>query len=197
MHRRPRLLLTFFLAIYGAACLVHPGSGGFLDAVDLAIHETGHIVFAPFGEFVGFAGGTLAQLIMPVVFALYFWRQGDRHAATVPAWWFAQNLWNISVYAADARAQLLPLVGGGEHDWAYMLGRLGWLQLDTRIARLIWLAGVLTYVVSVVAGVRYARAAKAGAAITPEDAVLPDSLPPRPPGPASPPAPARSRPRRR
>ena len=154
MLRRSRLLLTLFLAIYGAACLAHPGSDGLLDGVDLAIHETGHLVFGPFGEFVGFAGGTLAQLIMPAVFAVYFWRQGDRHAATVPVWWLAQNLWNISVYAADARAQLLPLVGGGEHDWAYMLGRLGWLSLDTRISRVIWLTGVAVYVASIVQGAR-------------------------------------------
>ncbi|HET7621203.1 MAG TPA: hypothetical protein VFK39_04800 [Gemmatimonadaceae bacterium] len=159
MPRKARLLLTIFLAVYGAACLAHPEAGGFLDAVDLGIHETGHLVFAPFGEFVGFAGGTLAQLIMPSLFAAYFWRQEDRHAATVAFWWLAQNCWNISVYAADARAQDLPLVGGGEHDWAYMLGRLGWLQLDTRISRLIWLVGVLVYVMSIVQGVRYARAA--------------------------------------
>ncbi len=159
MLRRSRLLLTVFLAIYGAACLAHPEAGGLLDAVDLGIHETGHLVFGPFGEFPGFAGGTLAQLIMPVLFAVYFRRQGDRHAATVAHWWIAQNLWNISVYAADARAQALPLVGGGEHDWAYMLGRLGWLQLDTRISRLIWLVGVLVYLVSIAQGVRYARAA--------------------------------------
>jgi hypothetical protein len=157
MPRRSRLILTIFLAIYGAACLAHPESGSLLDAVDLGIHETGHLVFGPFGEFVGFAGGTLAQLIMPSVFAVYFWRQGDRHAATVPIWWLAQNLWNISVYAADARAQLLPLVGGGEHDWAYMLGSLGWLQLDTRISRLIWLIGVVVYLMSIAQGVRYAR----------------------------------------
>jgi hypothetical protein len=166
MLRRSRLLLTICLAVYGAVCLTHPGSGGLLDAVDLGIHETGHLVFGPFGEFLGFAGGTLAQLIMPAAFAVYFWRQGDRQAATVPLWWVAQNLWNISVYAADARAQALPLVGGGEHDWAYMLGRLGWLQLDTRISRLIWLVGVLVYVVSIVQGVRYARTASDESAAT-------------------------------
>jgi hypothetical protein len=174
MLRRSRLLLTIFLALYGAVCLAHPGSGSILDSVDLAIHESGHLVFGPFGEFIGFAGGTLAQLIMPSVFAVYFWRQGDRHAATVPAWWLAQNLWNISVYAADARAQLLPLVGGGEHDWAYMLARLGWLTLDTRISRVIWLTGVLIYVASIVQGVRYSRVAP-GDAVTERRDQVPDA----------------------
>lgn len=171
MLRRSRLLLTIFLAIYGAACLAHPASGGLLDAVDLAIHETGHVVFGPFGELVGFAGGTLAQVIMPSVFIVYFRRHGDRHAATVALWWLAQNFWNISVYAADARAQALPLVGGGEHDWAYMLGRFDLLRLDTRISRLIWLVGVLLYLASVVQGVRHARMSSDESTTTAEGAV--------------------------
>jgi hypothetical protein len=38
-----------------------------------------------------------------------------------------------------------------------MFGRLGLLQLDTRIARLIWLTGVLLYVLAIVLGVRSAQ----------------------------------------
>ena len=34
-----------------------------LRAVDLAIHETGHLVFAPFGEIITALGGTLFQLL--------------------------------------------------------------------------------------------------------------------------------------
>ena len=82
-----------------------------------------------------FAGGTLFQLIMPAIFVGYFLRRKDSHSASVALWWVAQNFWNISVYAADARAQELPLVGGGEHDWAYLLGELHWLQYDQRVAR--------------------------------------------------------------
>ena len=113
-----RLALTIALALYGIPSLLHPDAGRLLDSVDLAIHETGHLVFGPFGEVIGFAGGTLFQLIVPMAFVVYFFRRGDRHAATVPLWWVAQNCWNISVYVADARTQELPLVGGGEHDCA-------------------------------------------------------------------------------
>ncbi len=159
MIRRSRLALTVVLALYGIPCLLHPEAGRLLDGVDLAVHEAGHIVFGPLGEFIGFAGGTLGQLIMPLLFIIYFWRRGDRYAATVPLWWLGQSLWNVSVYAADARSQMLPLVGGGEHDWAYMLGRLGRLDLDTRIARLIWFSGVVLYVAAIFLGVRYSTAA--------------------------------------
>ena len=112
---RSRLALTGALALYGVPCLLAPEAGRLLDAVDLAIHETGHLVFGPFGEFLGFLGGTLFQLIIPAAFAVSFWRRADRHGATVALWWVAQNCWNVSVYVRDARTQSLPLVGGGEH----------------------------------------------------------------------------------
>jgi hypothetical protein len=154
-QRRARLLLTGALALYGIPCLLRPESGRILDAVDLAIHETGHLVFAPFGEFMGFFGGTLFQLALPVTFVVYFWRRADRHAATVALWWVAQNCWNISVYVRDARAQALPLVGGGEHDWTYLLGRLEWLQHDHAIALDVRLLGAAVYVYAIVAGLKY------------------------------------------
>lgn len=50
------------------------------------------------------AGGTLFQLIVPLAFVVYFWRRGDRHAASVPLWWVGQNCWNIARYVADAHA---------------------------------------------------------------------------------------------
>ena len=142
---RLRLACTIVLAAYGLACLLHPERGWLLSNVDLAVHETGHLVFAPLGEFVGFLGGTLLQLMMPLAFVAYFLRRGDRYAASVALWWTAQNLWNVGVYAGDARAEELPLVGGGEHDWAYILGSLRLLDHDAAVARAFHFAGALAY----------------------------------------------------
>lgn len=150
--RRARIGLTLLLAVYGFRLLLHPGGGSLMDGVDLPIHETGHLVFGPFGEFLQFLGGTLFQLIMPAAFVVYFTRRGDRHAASVALWWVAQSFWNISVYVRDARAQQLPLVGGGEHDWAYLLGRLGWLRHDQAIGHDLWFVGVLLYIVAIIGG---------------------------------------------
>src|SRR5689334_24792806 len=149
-----RLALTVALALYSVVIARAGESGSFLDSVDLAIHETGHIVFGAFGEVIQFAGGTLFQLIVPATFVWYFARRRDRHAATVPLWWLAQNLWNISVYVRDARAQELPLVGGGEHDWAYLLGRAGWLARDQAIGGWVYFAGFVLYVGAIVLGWR-------------------------------------------
>lgn len=151
-ERRWRGALTLVLAIYGWQLLRTPGSYHWLDSLDLAIHETGHLVFGVGGEFLGLLGGTLAQLLIPSTFIVAFWRQGDRHGASVPLWWLGQNCWNIAVYIKDARLQELPLVGGGEHDWALLLGRFGMLQHDLAIGRAVTAVGLVLYGMAVILG---------------------------------------------
>jgi hypothetical protein len=157
-ERRWRLGLTAALAVYGWLLLRSPGSYTWLDSLDLAIHETGHLVFAFAGESLALLGGTLLQLLVPLAFALALWRQGDRHGATVPLWWLGQSCWNVSVYIKDARAQALPLVGGGEHDWAILLGERGLLPRDQEIGGAVYLAGVLLYGIAIVGGWKLAGA---------------------------------------
>ncbi|MDB4948621.1 MAG: hypothetical protein JWM27_1270 [Gemmatimonadetes bacterium] len=144
-RKRMRQALVAALGLYGVWCIRTPDAYGLLDSVDLPIHETGHLVFAPFGEFLQFAGGSLFQVLFPLCFVAYFRRRGDRFAAHVVLVWVAQNLWNVARYVGDARAQELPLVGGGEHDWAYLLGRMGWLSHDQGISQGIHAAGVLLF----------------------------------------------------
>ena len=73
----PRLALTIALALYAIPLMRHPERGSFLDGIDLAIHETGHLVFGPFGEVIAVAGGTLFHLIVPATFVFYFARRGE------------------------------------------------------------------------------------------------------------------------
>lgn len=148
-----RLAVTGGLAVYGVVILRNPGRYRLLDGVSLAMHEAGHLFFAPFGEFVGYLGGTLMQLLLPAAFVAYFLHQKDRHAASVALWWVAQNLANISVYARDARSRLLPLVGGGDHDWNYLLGRLDLLDQDQVVGRAIHFLAGLAFATSVLGGV--------------------------------------------
>ena len=68
-----------------------------------------------------------------------------------------QNCWNIARYISDARAQDLPLVGGGEHDWLWILDELDLLHRDLAIGRAVHGVGILLYLVSVIAGVILAR----------------------------------------
>lgn len=165
MNATARRILSLALLAYGLYDLSDPGRGSLIAGVDLAIHETGHLLFGPFGEFIGFAGGTIFQLLMPAAFVVYFARRGDQHSASVALWWVGQNCGHIAVYAADARAQELPLVGGGEHDWAYMLGELGRLSSDQGIARAFKAVGFLLIAGSTVWGLLSATRSPVEAAL--------------------------------
>jgi hypothetical protein len=151
-ERRWRAALTLVLAAYGWICLQNPARHRWLDSLALAIHETGHLVFAVGGETLTILGGTLLQLLVPAVFLVALWRTGDLHGSTVPLWWMGQNCWNISVYVKDARTQEPPLVGGGEHDWAMLLGNWGWLERDQSLGGAIYLLGFLIYLAAILGG---------------------------------------------
>lgn len=105
-----------------------------LDGVSLAVHEGGHVIFGLLGNrFVMMAGGTIFQLAMPLAFVLDFRRRGQTRSSYACLAWGGQNLLNVGRYAADARAQRLPLVGGGEHDWTYLLEVFGLLRHDVQV----------------------------------------------------------------
>jgi len=135
-------LIVLILATFSVAATTKDGGFPFLHNVNLMFHEAGHMILLPFGEFVHFLGGTIGQLAIPIIAGLAFLRQGSMFSASVMLWWFGENFADISVYAADARAQAIPLIGG-EHDWTYILGKLGLLQYDTMIGNGFWMLGVM------------------------------------------------------
>jgi hypothetical protein len=120
-----------------------------LDSADLIIHEAGHFFFRWFGEFMHAAGGTLMQLILPSLLAAHFFRHDYRFGTQVSLFWLGHNLINISVYASDARARALPLLGGDNvsHDWHFMLGRLGLLQHDIAIGHGFFLLAIIIFLI--------------------------------------------------
>jgi hypothetical protein len=146
------------LSAYIAPYLWMPSRYSLLDHVDLAIHEAGHVVFAPFGEFMGIAGGSLLQVVVPLAFVAHFAMRDDRFSAAVVLLWVAQSLFNLATYVGDARARLLPLVGGPDviHDWEWILLRLRLLDQDRVLAGLVRSLAALTWLSATVAAVWYA-----------------------------------------
>jgi hypothetical protein len=131
------------------ACMKLASSEGWvriLDDANLIFHEAGHPIFGILGQTLGWYGGTLGQLAFPVVTSVHFWRQREPVAVTLCAAWFFENLLNIARYMADARAQILPLIGGGEHDWTEIFTRWGVLAYDTRIAGFVGLIGWVGFI---------------------------------------------------
>jgi hypothetical protein len=102
-----------------------------LDWVTLTIHEAGHpIVGMLFGQNMMVYGGSLFQVLFPLVFCWHFARQRRASGYCFSIAWEASALHALGRYVADARAQELPLVGNGDriHDWNEILSR--WNMLD-------------------------------------------------------------------
>lgn len=98
-----------------------------LDWFDLGVHEAGHMVTAVLPRMVMFVGGSLAQIAVPLALAWYFGMvRRDLAGGGFCLAWAGTSAWDVSAYIADAPVQALPLVGGGQHDWAYLLGPHGW-----------------------------------------------------------------------
>ncbi|OGR45164.1 MAG: hypothetical protein A2X35_02070 [Elusimicrobia bacterium GWA2_61_42] len=112
-----------------------------LDFVNLGFHEAGHIFLGFFGRFVSFLGGTLFQLLIPAVCLVHLKRRGANLGWQLCLFWLGESLLNVSVYAGDAVRQALPLVGGGEHDWTYLLTETGLIAHTAGVAKFIFLCG--------------------------------------------------------
>ena len=122
-----RRILVVGLAIY-VVWLAFAYQYHFVDGVNLLIHEAGHFIFGAAPETVAVAGGTILQLLFPLLFMWSFWRRDSMFEAAVCGVWASESLMYTARYLGDAQAQELPLIGGHIHDWNYLLGRAGLLE---------------------------------------------------------------------
>jgi hypothetical protein len=129
--------LLVLAAVPYVAWLVFAYEYHFLDGVNLAFHEAGHLFFSFFGRTLQLLGGTLGQLFFPVACCVHFLRGRQDVEAALCGVWFAESLMYAATYMADARAQALPLVGGHIHDWHWLLSRAGLLSHSETLGSLL------------------------------------------------------------
>ena len=157
----PKLIFAGLLSIYFLSIARDPMQGSFLDNVDLPIHETGHLLFRPFGEFLMVAGGSLFQVIFPAVFIGYFIWQNSFYSAAIVLLWVGQSILNVWVYASDAVVMQLVLTSGftgtegSFHDWNYLLTATGLIGSIKIVAGIIRLAGILTIIVAGISAIYF------------------------------------------
>ena len=159
-----RLALAGGLAIWTIQFARTPLSAdinqSFLHLPDLVFHEAGHIIFSPFGRFMTVLGGSLLQVLIPVIAAIAFLRQEERFGAAICAWWAGQNFVDLAPYIADARRLRMVLLGGRTgaevegHDWEYLLTQLGLLHFDERLGMTAYALGLIVMIASLAVAAR-------------------------------------------
>lgn len=158
----PKLIFAILASLYILWIAYDPMQGSFLDNVDLPIHETGHLAFRPFGEFMMVAGGSIFQVIFPAVFVGYFIWQRSYYSAAIVLLWVGQSILNVWVYASDAVVMQLVLTSGftgsegSFHDWNYMLTATGLIDSTKGVAKVIRFFGTVTIVIAAVTAIYFA-----------------------------------------
>ncbi|MCE9661261.1 MAG: hypothetical protein K8R60_22270 [Burkholderiales bacterium] len=129
-----RLALFALMAIWGTGVVLSRMTDPpmLLHLTVILFHEAGHVIFSPLGEALRVAGGTLGQLLMPLICAVALHRRGDNFGAAIGVAWMSLSLIDASVYAWDAADPVLPLIGGGTgadsfHDFIFLFDRYGQL----------------------------------------------------------------------
>ena len=157
----PKLVFAGLFILYFGWIALDPMQGSFLDTVDLPIHETGDLLFRPFGQFMMVAGGSLFQVIMPAIFVGYFVWQRSFYSAAIVLFWVGQSILNVWVYAADAVVMQLVLTSGftgsegSFHDWNYLLTATGLISSTKLVAGIIRFVGTLVIISAGVLSVYY------------------------------------------
>lgn len=153
--RLPLLLWFLYVLIRS---LMNPGYWSILGAINLGIHELGHLVFFFFGRFLQILGGTLLECSAPIIIMVNFYRQKDFFAISLCFGWLSTVFFDVARYIADARTMALPLVtpfgsdSGVCHDWNYLLGKLGMLPCDHFFGFIFRLLAVISMLVCLITG---------------------------------------------
>ncbi len=143
-----RALFFLVIVIWGLKFIFMPMASNYVfdsiwHLINLPFHEFGHILFRPFGRLMTSLGGSIAQVLMPVIcLAVFLIKTRDTFAASFCLWWTGQNFMDLAPYINDARSLTLPLLGGntgrtspyGFHDWEFILQETKLLRYDYVLA---------------------------------------------------------------
>ncbi len=151
-----KIAIGLLFAWYFLSSAFSTGEWHFIDNVDLIIHEAGHWIFIFFGRFISILGGSLTQVAIPVMFALYFLIKKDFYSVSILTMWVGYNIVNVSIYMADSIKMALPLLGGESsiHDWNYIFSALHILNQTNAIASTVNALGVFVIIAGAVFALR-------------------------------------------
>lgn len=152
-----RLPLLLWMLYALVRHLANPEYQSIIKPLNLGIHELGHFVFGMLGETWGVAGGSILQILIPVISIFMFLRQPDFFAVAFTLGWLSTNFFDVATYIGDAVKMNLPLVSpfGGEnaiHDWNYLLNQFNLSEHHEVISNLVRLLGVFAMLDGLILG---------------------------------------------
>lgn len=90
------------------------------------------------------------QILISFFFIYYFYSNKKQTGVQVSLVYLGENLYNISKYAADAKLQRLPLLGGNKvyHDWNWLLSKMNILNYDQEVGLFFIICGIVSFIIA-------------------------------------------------
>lgn len=104
--------------------------------IEFGVHEASHLIVFFLPSIFVAAAGSVGEMTFTYLILYATLKAKSYFASVFAGLWVMLAMNSAGRYMADARSQLLPLIGPGEvvkHDWNYVFGQLGWLNADTLI----------------------------------------------------------------
>ena len=161
-----RILFFLVMVIWGLKFIFTPMGTNYTGQsiwhlINLPFHEAGHVIFRPLGRFMTSLGGSLGQVLMPLIcLSTFLLKTRDTFAASFALWWTGENFMDMAPYINDARSLSMPLLGGntgrtspyGFHDWEFILKKSGLIHYDHALANFSYKFGTVIMIISFVWG---------------------------------------------
>ena len=142
------------IAVWGWFALVKSDQTPIFVYLNIAVHETGHVLFRPFGELTMLVMGSGFEVLFPLAVGAFFLLVRHDPISTAVAWgWAASALASAATYIDDADDGRLALLGAGPDtagDWERILGEefFDKVYLADRIAGIVRTAGFALWILA-------------------------------------------------
>jgi hypothetical protein len=143
------------IAVWGWFALVRNDPTPIFVYLNIAVHESGHVLFRPFGELTMLIMGSGFEVLFPLAVGVVFLiRKRDLVSAAVSWGWAASALASAATYIADADDGRLALLGATgpdtAGDWERILGEQFFdkVYLADSIAAKVRIAGYVLWLVA-------------------------------------------------
>jgi hypothetical protein len=178
------------IAVWGWFALVQNDQTPIFVYLNIAVHESGHVLFRPFGELTMLIMGSGFEVLFPFAVGVVFLIRKRDLVSTAVSWgWSASALASAATYIADANDGRLALLGASgpdtAGDWERILGEQFFdkLYLADSIAVKVRTAGYVLWFVALGLAVWViirdrVRDGGAAAITRPRLTATPSSLPP-------------------
>jgi hypothetical protein len=118
--------------------------------VEFGVHEVSHLLVGFLPHIFVAAAGSIGEIIFTILIVIAAIKARSYFAMIFGAIWMMLAMNSVGRYIADARAQVIPLMGPSPepiHDWHFIFSQLGWLHYDTMIgSALRWLGNGIGFI---------------------------------------------------